>query len=99
MFQPERLAAEHDLTAFDCGVPSLNAWLQRTAHTAQAKGVAVTDVWADAGGGRLIVVDAIDDAAAGFYRHFGFREVPGTTRWWMKVATVRALTQSEWLPK
>lgn len=156
MFAPERLTASHDLTVFDCGVTSLNEWLERTALTAQAKGVAVTDIWADAGrvvayysvsptavvsdalpraastgldlvpgyllgrlaldvslqgqglrerllvqalerilhaadagGGRLVVVDAIDDAAAGFYRHFGFREAPGTTRLWMKVATVR----------
>ncbi|NTV39386.1 MAG: N-acetyltransferase, partial [Demequinaceae bacterium] len=49
MFLPERLAAHHDLAAFDCGVPSLNDWLRRTALTAQAKGVTVTDVWADAG--------------------------------------------------
>lgn len=157
MFTPERLTADHGLAAFDCGVPSLNEWLKRTALTAQAKGVAVTDIWADAGrvvayysvsptavvsdalpraastgldlvpgyllgrlaldmslhgrgqgerllvhalerilraadegGGRLVVVDAIDDAAAGFYRHFGFRDVPGTMRLWMKVSTVRA---------
>lgn len=29
-------------------------------------------------GGRVIVVDAIDDRAHGFYRHFGFRAIPGT---------------------
>lgn len=28
------------------------------------------------GGGRLIVVDAIDETAAGFYRHHGFRPTP-----------------------
>ena len=28
------------------------------------------------GGGRLIVVDAIDDNAAGFYRHYGFKPTP-----------------------
>ena len=28
-------------------------------------------------GGRLIVVDAIDDAAQRFYEHFGFETVPG----------------------
>lgn len=49
MFLPERLTASHDLAEFDCGVPSLNDWLRRTARTAQAKGVTVTDVWADAG--------------------------------------------------
>jgi GNAT superfamily N-acetyltransferase len=137
-------------------VPSLNDWLRRTAITAQAKGVTVTDVRADAGrvvayysvsptavvsdglprgattgldvipgyllgrlaldrslqgqgmgerllvhalerivraadegGGRLVVVDAIDDAAAGFYEHFGFVRIAGTMRLFMKVATIR----------
>ena len=28
----------------------------------------------------LVVADAIDDAAVGFYRHHGFIKVPGTTR-------------------
>ena len=156
MYLPERLTARHDLAAFDCGVPSLNDWLQRTALTAQAKGVTVTDVWADAGrvvayysvsptavvsdglsrrattgldvvpgyllgrlaldrslhgqglgerllvhalerivraadegGGRLVVVDAIDDAAAGFYEHFGFQPIPATMRLFLKVSTMR----------
>jgi GNAT superfamily N-acetyltransferase len=30
----------------------------------------------DIAGGRLIVVDAIDEAAARFYEHFGFQRVP-----------------------
>ena len=47
---------------------------------------------ADAGGGRLVVVDAIIDAAAGFYERFGFRQIPGTMRWWMKVAALRRAT-------
>lgn len=156
MFLPERLTTRHDLDPFDCGVPALNDWLQRTALTAQAKGVTVTDVWSDAGrvvayysvsptavvsdglprgastgldvipgfllgrlaldrslhgrglgerllvhtlerivraadegGGRLVVVDAIDDAAAGFYEHLGFVRIPGTMRLFMKVATLR----------
>lgn len=47
---------------------------------------------ADAGGGRLIVVDALGDEAAGFYRHFGFVPVKGNPqRLVLKVATVRAL--------
>jgi len=29
---------------------------------------------------RLVVVDAIDDAAVGFYQHFGFVPVPGNPR-------------------
>ncbi|MEU7870981.1 GNAT family N-acetyltransferase [Dactylosporangium sp. NPDC049140] len=35
---------------------------------------------ADRGGGRLVVVDAISDAAAGFYRHYGFKPVTLTER-------------------
>lgn len=44
---------------------------------------------ADEGGGRLLVVDAIVDAAAGFYEHFGFVAVGGGTRRFMNVSTVR----------
>jgi GNAT superfamily N-acetyltransferase len=147
VYLPERLTPHHDVAEFECGVPSLNDWLRRIALTAQAKGVAATDVWADAGrvvayysvsptavvsdglprgastgldlipgyllgrlaldrslhgqglgerllvhalerivraadegGGRLVVVDAIDEAAAGFYEHFGFVRVPHTSR-------------------
>jgi predicted GNAT family N-acyltransferase len=42
------------------------------------------------GGGRLVVVDAIDDDAAKFYRKFGFQPVIGNPRRLvMKIATVR----------
>ncbi|HVA60420.1 MAG TPA: GNAT family N-acetyltransferase [Mycobacteriales bacterium] len=44
---------------------------------------------AGAAGGRLILVDAIDDAAHGFYRHHGFQPVTGTGRLVMKVETAR----------
>jgi GNAT superfamily N-acetyltransferase len=33
----------------------------------------------DEAGGRLIVVDAIDDEAHGFYEHYGFKAVPGVS--------------------
>jgi GNAT superfamily N-acetyltransferase len=39
---------------------------------------------------RLVVVDAIDDRAAGFYEHFGFQEVPGTRRLVQKVSDIAA---------
>jgi predicted GNAT family N-acyltransferase len=40
------------------------------------------------GGGRLIVVDALDAAAANFYRHFNFQQVKGNqNRLVLKVAT------------
>jgi GNAT superfamily N-acetyltransferase len=42
------------------------------------------------GGGRVIVVDAIDDAAAAFYENHHFKPVAGTNRLVMKVATARA---------
>lgn len=43
------------------------------------------------GGGRLIVVDPIDDDAASFYAHFGFLPVGSDSRrMYMKVSTARA---------
>lgn len=42
------------------------------------------------GGGRVIVVEAIDDAAAAFYEHHDFKPVAETNRLVMKVATARA---------
>ncbi len=45
---------------------------------------------ADRGGGRVIVVDAIDDDAVAFYEHHGFTRVGGTDQLVMKIATARA---------
>jgi GNAT superfamily N-acetyltransferase len=46
------------------------------------------------GSGRLIVVDAIDDQASGFYRKFGFRPVKDNPRRLVhKIATVRKSLQ------
>jgi GNAT superfamily N-acetyltransferase len=44
---------------------------------------------ADAGG-RLIAVDALDDAAHSFYRHHNFQPIQGSRRLVMKIATARA---------
>lgn len=44
----------------------------------------------DRGGGRVIVVDAIDEGAAAFYEHHDFQPITGTDRLVMKVATARA---------
>jgi GNAT superfamily N-acetyltransferase len=41
-------------------------------------------------GGRLIAVDALDDAAHSFYRHHDFQPLQGSRRLVMKVATARA---------
>jgi GNAT superfamily N-acetyltransferase len=49
------------------------------------------------GGGRVIVVDAIDDRARGFYDHFGFRPVPANpNRLVMKASTAAAALSLEW---
>lgn len=44
----------------------------------------------DRGSGRVIVVDAIDAAAAAFYEHHDFRPITGADRLVMKVATARS---------
>lgn len=44
---------------------------------------------ADRGGGRLIVVDAIDEPAHVFYRRHNFVPVTGTQRLYLKIATAR----------
>lgn len=41
---PEPLDAGHDVSCFDCGVASLNAWLQRRAAANQASGASRTYV-------------------------------------------------------
>jgi GNAT superfamily N-acetyltransferase len=41
-------------------------------------------------GGRLIAVDALDDAAHSFYRHHNFQPIQGSRRLVMKIATARA---------
>lgn len=43
------------------------------------------------GGGRLIVVDPIDDQAAAFYRHYDFIAVNDVARLYLKVATAEAV--------
>lgn len=48
-------------------------------------------------GGRLVVVDAIDDAAAGFYVHLGFVPVPGDPhRLVMKASTAARALSLPW---
>lgn len=49
------------------------------------------------GGGRVIVVDAIDDRAASFYEHFGFRAIPANLdRFVMKSSTAAASLSIDW---
>lgn len=47
---------------------------------------------AESGGGRLVVVDAIDDTAASFYRHYDFIPVKGNPRRLvLKIASIHKL--------
>lgn len=46
---------------------------------------------ADRAGGRVIVVDAIDEAADRFYRHHGFDAIEDSNRLVMKLATAAAI--------
>lgn len=51
---------------------------------------------ADVAGARLVVVDAVDDAAAAFYSHFGFRAPTGQPlRLFQKVSDVAAALKPE----
>lgn len=78
-----RLALHVDLHGLGYGGQVLVDALSRAARAA------------DSGGGRLVVVDALSDDAADFYRHFGFTPVKGNPhRLVLKVATVRALIAS-----
>lgn len=153
------LEDHHDLSAFSCGVESLDGWLRTQAVRATRADTARTYVWTRPGSqtvvayyavaptqirrealsrsmtggvsvvpsyllarlaldrslhgrglggqllrdalevivaaasqaaGRLIVVDAVDDAAAAFYRHYDFRPVTGNPRRLvMKITTAR----------
>ncbi len=44
-------------------------------------------------GARAVVVDAIDDRAAAFYRHFGFHELEGP-RLWCRLADIAQMLNS-----
>lgn len=161
-YESVALSGQHDVAGFECGVPSLNAWLAEHALRAQEAGTARTFVWvtaqapeqiwayfslaptelaraelsrgqssgystvpgyllarlavhidvrglgyggevlvdaltraasaAEASGGRLVVVDAVDDAAASFYRHYDFAPVKDNPRRLvLKMASVRDL--------
>lgn len=49
------------------------------------------------GGGRVIVVDAIDARAASFYEYFGFRAIPeNPNRFVMKASTAAASLSIDW---
>lgn len=75
-----RLAVHRDLHGSGYGADLLVDALSRAARAAEL------------GGGRLVVVDAINDHAANFYRHHDFVPVQDNPRRLvLKIATVRAL--------
>lgn len=77
-----RLALHTDLHGFGYGGQLLVDALTRAARVAAA------------GGGRLVVVDALDDAAASFYRYHDFTPVKGNPqRLVLKMTSVRRLLE------
>ena len=78
-----RLAVHTDLHGRGYGGQILIDALSRAASAAEI------------GGGRLVVVDALDDAAASFYRHYDFTPVKGNPyRLVLKIASIRSLLGS-----
>lgn len=77
-----RLAVHTELRGLGYGAQVLIDALSRAASAA------------DAGGGRLVVVDALDDAVASFYRHFDFTPVKDNPRRLvLKMVNVRKLLE------
>ena len=75
-----RLAVHIDVRGFGYGGQVLVDALSRAASAAES------------GGGRLVVVDAVDDSAVSFYRHYDFTPVKGNPRRLvLKMANVRKL--------
>lgn len=60
---PEPLAPDHDLEDFDCGLQSLNVWLQAHALQARAVGSARTFVIVDAERERVVGYHALTAAS------------------------------------
>ena len=74
-----RLALDKSLHGQGLGTQLLLDALERIVDAAQRAG------------GRVIVVDAIDDAAHRFYLHHGFRAIEQSNRLVMKLATAAAI--------
>lgn len=74
-----RLALRHTLHGQGLGTQLLLDALERIVEAA------------DRAGGRVIVVDAIDDAAHRFYVHHGFHAIEGSNRLVMKLATAATI--------
>lgn len=88
---PEPLQPDHDIASFDCGVPSLNAWLERRPAANQASGASRVFVVCDDGrvvGYYALASSAVATAAApGRYRRNMPNPVPVVVLGRLAVAT------------
>lgn len=88
---PEPLRPDHDIAGFDCGVPSLNAWLERRAAANQASGATRVFVVCDDGrvvGYYALASSAVATAAApGHFRRNMPNPVPVVVLGRLAVAT------------
>src|SRR5262249_18922543 len=53
------LSDDHDLSSFDCGVPSLNGWLRDQSQRARLAGTARTQVWTPQGSNTVVAYYSI----------------------------------------
>lgn len=74
-----RLALDRSLHGQGLGAVLLAEALQRVIAATQTVAA------------RFVVVDAVDEHAAGFYEHHGFRRIPGTRRLIQKMTSIAAL--------
>ncbi len=58
-FRSQVLTDQHDVSEFDCGTESLNAWLTGQALRAQDQGTARTHVWTSPGSDRVVACHSI----------------------------------------
>jgi len=94
---PEPLAPHHLVDQFSSGEPALDDWLRKRAHGKGLGRALVQDAGrrvvnaADAIGIRGIIVHALSDGAAAFYRKLGFDPSPlDPTTLMVTVADLRA---------
>jgi GNAT superfamily N-acetyltransferase len=66
---PQRLAAEHDVSTFECGVPELDDWLKRQAYRNEVSGASRTFVVT--AGGRVGGYYALANGAVSHQRATG----------------------------
>jgi GNAT superfamily N-acetyltransferase len=70
--------------------------LDKTLHGQRLGGVLLADALEQVAravqtvAARFVLVDSIDEEAAGFYEYFGFKRIPGDTRLYRKVSDILA---------